>query len=186
LREIAGLCTRSADPLLISLCVPQQLIFTTSQFRLLSGPTVETKSVSATKLSSTTTTSTKATHYHHHHMSKLLRALRFFEEDIPVAVLKEFNPEDVNPFTTALKLCISPGTLTQTALPYLPIFPFFIQYTYIEVVNLSRPILPSSSNLILPLLKLQSTSMMPRKIFKNFTSRTSKWLDSRKLKRLVS
>jgi hypothetical protein len=118
LRTIAG-CGLGASLSLIS----PQLIFTTSQFRLLSGPTTETNPVSAIKLSSATTTSTKAIHYHHHHhhhhhiMSKLLRALRFFKKDIPVAVLKEFDPEDINPFTTALKFCIPPGTLTKTAFP---------------------------------------------------------------------
>ena len=105
-------------------------------------------------------------------MSKLLRALRFSEEDIPIAVLKEFNPEDVEHFTAALKFCIPPETLTKTALPYLPIFPLFIKYTYFQTANLSRPILPYSYNLILSLLKLKSTSLMSPKNLKSFPLQT--------------
>ena len=65
--------------------------------------------------------------------------MRFFEEDIPVAVLKEFNPEDVEHFTAALKFCIPPETLTKTALPYPPISPFSLNILDFQAANLSRP-----------------------------------------------
>jgi len=45
-------------------------------------------------------------------MSKLLNSLRFFEEEIPIPVLKEFDPKEAKFLAQALKLGKQPPSAT--------------------------------------------------------------------------
>ena len=61
-------------------------------------------------------------------MSKLLNSLRFFEEEIPIPVLKEFDPKEAKFLAQALKLGKhppeSPRTLPEgIGLPLTPSLP---------------------------------------------------------------
>ena len=53
-------------------------------------------------------------------MARFLRMLQFVTEDIPLVVLREFDPEDANGFALALELGIIPSSpFPKTLLPRL-------------------------------------------------------------------
>lgn len=122
----AGLL-RHIHRLILSLFLPSATVCP-HNFSILDSfnSSTKTKATTTAKASANATAGEISTSQQQHHlcqnMSKLLRAYRFFEEEIPVVVLKEFNPEEAELFAKAMKFCIS----TLPNCPLRSLFPILI------------------------------------------------------------